>query len=78
MPIKQLSYKTLETLIVENLSTEEWPDTVELITKLRPAKKRGWLTKDELIEICNWKSPRAIRHIKSTVAIQSKKLRKLL
>ena len=65
MPIKNLSYVKLEPLIKDNLSTEEDEPTADLIKKLRPAKKRGWLTKDEMIAICRWKSPRAIRHIES-------------
>lgn len=73
MPIKNLPYAKLEPLIVENLSTEEWDDTSALIKKLRIAKKRGWLTKEELIEICYWKSPRAIWHIRSNRADTIKK-----
>src|SRR4030095_11784987 len=65
MPLRKLPYDTLEPLIADNLSTEEWDATHQLIKKLKPAKKRGWLTKDELIEICYWKSPRAIKHIRS-------------
>ena len=65
MPIKKLFYTTLDELLVEKLSSEEWTDTIPLIKKLRIAKRRGWLEKDELIDICKWKSPRAIWHIKS-------------
>ena len=68
MPVKNLPHNQLEVLIVENLSTEEWPDTAILIKKLQTARKRGWLTKEELIEICYWKSPRAIWHIKSNTS----------
>ena len=53
----------LFALLEDNLSTEEDEPTSDIIKKLRPAKKRGWLTKDEMIAICRWKSPRAIRHI---------------
>jgi hypothetical protein len=65
MPVKSLPYKSIEQLIRKNLSVQEWEPTSELIKKLRNAKKRGWLTKNELIEICRWKSARAIRHILS-------------
>lgn len=74
MPIKELPYDKLEPLIVENLSTEEWDETATLIKELKPAKQRGWLTKDELINICYWKSPRAIRHIKSNRSDTIKKV----
>jgi hypothetical protein len=65
MPVKKLSYNKLDNLIKENLSVEEHLPTADLIKKLRPAKQRGWLNKDEMIDICNWKSPRAIWHIRS-------------
>ena len=65
MPLKKLPYIALEPLIVENLSTIEDHLTLELIKRLRQTRRRGWLTKDELVDICYWKSPRAIRHIKS-------------
>ena len=65
VPLRRLPYDTLDALIEDNLSTEEWDHTCQLIRKLRPAKSRGWLTKPELIEICYWKSPRAIKYIKS-------------
>ncbi len=65
MPVKRLSYNKLDILLKENLSVEEHLPTADLIKKLRPAKQRGWLNKDELIDICNWKSPRAIWHIRS-------------
>ena len=51
MPVKNLSYDKLEPLIKDNLSTDEDLPTTELIKTLRPAKQRGWLTKDELILI---------------------------
>lgn len=65
MPIKKLSFTNLESLIKNYLSNKEHVPTAELIKKLRPAKQRGWLNKDEMIDICYWKSPRAIWHIKS-------------
>jgi hypothetical protein len=65
MPLKNLPYIALEPLIVENLSTIEDHNTLELIKRLRQTRRRGWLTKDELVDICYWKSPRVIRHIKS-------------
>lgn len=32
--------------------------TADLIVRLRPARKRGYLTKGELERVCRWKSPR--------------------
>ena len=65
MPLNKLPYKNLGLLIKKHYSKNEHLQTAELIKKLLPVKKRGWLNKDELIEICRWKSPRAIWHIKS-------------
>ncbi|HET9057839.1 MAG TPA: hypothetical protein VFN30_13420 [Chitinophagaceae bacterium] len=73
MPIKNLSYNKLEPLINDNLSTEEDLPTAALIKKLRSSKKRGWLTKDEMIEICRWKSPRAVRYIEANSKATIKK-----
>lgn len=39
--------------------------TADLIKSLRHVKREKVLTKRELIAICRWKSPRAIRHIKA-------------
>jgi len=38
---------------------------MELIVRLRPAKKRGYVTAAELEAVCHWKSPRAIHHIRA-------------
>lgn len=65
MPLKKLPYKTLDSLIADNLSKEEWEQTVKVINEVKPARQRGWLTKEELVIICRWKSPRVIHHINS-------------
>jgi hypothetical protein len=63
MPAINLPAGKFEKLVEENLSIEEWPDTVLLINEFRMVKQRGWLTKDDLIKVCYWKSPRVIHHI---------------
>lgn len=65
MPLKKLPYKTLDSLIADNLSKVEWEQTVKVINEIKPARQRGWLTKEELVIICRWKSPRVIHHINS-------------
>jgi hypothetical protein len=74
MPIKDLPYNTLEPLVKKHLSTEEWEGTVILMKKFRSVKKNGFLTKEELIQVCYWKSPRAIKYIKSNRADTIKKI----
>jgi hypothetical protein len=63
MALKKLPFKSLKSLIGTHLSTEEDLPTQRAMEKLLPAKKRGYLNKNELVLICRWKSPRAIRHI---------------
>jgi hypothetical protein len=55
-------------LVGAYLSTQEWEDTAEVIRQLRPARERGYLTAAELEVVCRWKSPRAIRYIRSNSA----------
>ena len=74
MPLKKFPYKSIEKLITDNLSFEEWEGTIFKIKELQAAKKRGWLTKDDLIIVCYWKSPRAIHYIKSNRSNTIKKV----
>ncbi len=60
-----MKYKTLHDLLAKELVTEEKPHTVKLIKSLRHVRGDKVLKKSELIEICEWKSIRAIRHIES-------------
>jgi len=68
MAIKKLPYKSLRELIVKNISNEEDYETRKLIDELSVVKQQRYLTKKQLIKICNWKSPRAIQLIKSNSA----------
>lgn len=69
MPLKRLPYKSLKSLLAKNLASHsEEPKTVNLIKELRPAARRGYLTKSELEAICRWKSPRAIKLVRSNPA----------
>ena len=63
MALKKLPFKNLKSLIGTHLSTDEDLPTQTAINKLLPAKQRGYLDKKDLVLICRWKSPRAIRHI---------------
>lgn len=64
MPLKRLPYKRLQHLIGIHLSTKEHPATQNVIDQLSSARERGYLTKPELVKVCQWKSPRAIKHIR--------------
>lgn len=65
MSIHKPKYKTLRDLLANKLVTEEDSATAELIKSLRHVKRVKVLTKPELVSICRWKSPRAIRHIEA-------------
>lgn len=56
-------YQKIEPLLIEHLSVDEWPDTLTLMKEFREVKQRGWLTKNDLVKVCYWKSPRAIHYI---------------
>jgi hypothetical protein len=66
--LRELPYEKLEPLIRDHLCHEESEDTAALIERLRPARRRGYLTPKELEEICRWKSARAIHHVKANTA----------
>ena len=61
MPLKDIPYKRIRSLISIYLTNEESAVTRRFVKKLNDARKRGYLRKSELMEICRWKSPRAIR-----------------
>lgn len=70
MGLRELPYKGLEPLIRHYLPDQESEKATALIKRLRPARRRGYLTPEELEEICRWKSARAIRCIKSNTPQQ--------
>lgn len=76
MPLKKLPYKRLQHLIVIHLNTKEDTETQLVINSLSHAKKRGFLTKPELVKVCRWKSSRTIRHIQQNREVTIKKTTK--
>jgi len=68
MALKELPYPNVSALINDCLSTEEDEETLDLIHRLRRVRGRGYLTRGELEAVCNWKSARAIQHVKSNTA----------
>ena len=65
-------YKNLRSLLAKELIPDEPKKTQDLIVKLRGAQKRGYITKPEFLEICRWKSARAIRHCEKNSASEIK------
>ena len=68
MPLHPVPYDTARPLVKRFLSLDEDEGTADLIRELRAARRRGYLRRSELEAICYWKSPRAIRHIRSNSA----------
>ncbi len=56
-----MKYRDVAELLTAELTREESPVTSQLIEDLRTVRRRGYLTKREFLQICRWKSPRAIR-----------------
>ena len=57
--------RSIGSLVRRNLSPREDETTRALSRTLRRARRRGYLTRSELIAACRWKSPRSIRHVES-------------
>ena len=74
MALRKLPYKRLQHLVGLHLSTKEDNSTQKLIVELSGIRKRGYLTRPELVAICRWKSPRAITHIRRNRAGTIKKI----
>jgi hypothetical protein len=51
-------YSTIEEMIEKNFYDKEEPKTLALMDRLRDAGKRGYLTKDEFLQIGAWKAAR--------------------
>ena len=60
-----MPYRQLQHLIDIHLSTKENPAIQDVMDKLSSVRKRGYLTKLQLITVCRWKSPRAMKHIQN-------------
>lgn len=55
-------YQNITELIKDNLHFKEPLNWQSFFDKISKAKEKGYLTKDEFVEICNWKSSRPKRH----------------
>ena len=65
MPLKNFPFKTIEQIVKKYSNDCEDSYTDYLLKKIRLAKRRGYLNKEELVLISNWKSPRTIKKILS-------------
>ena len=64
MPLSKLKIKKIKFLLRSFFSTKEHREIKKYIREFAPVKKRGYLTKVDLIKVCRWKFPHAKKHIK--------------
>ncbi len=55
---EEKEYSSIIELIKDNLGNNKDSKSIELINKMKNVKERGYLTKEEFVNICMWKSPR--------------------
>jgi hypothetical protein len=60
--VRRLPYASVEALVRDHLVAREDDATAALIERARGARRRGYLTRGEFLEICAWKSARTIGH----------------
>ena len=65
MAVRKPIYESLTGLLAHELVRDEEPETAKLMQSLRHVKHDKVLTKAQLLAICRWKSPRAIRLVES-------------
>jgi len=61
VPLRRLTYRSLEALLARELVREEDAGTAALVRALGPVRRRGAFTRAEFRRMCRWKSPRARR-----------------
>ena len=59
--LKRIPYASLEELLRQELLRGEDPRASQIIQQVRHTRKDKQLSRGEFLQICRWKSPRAIR-----------------
>jgi hypothetical protein len=59
VPLRRLTYRSLDALLARELIREEHEGTAALMRDLRGVRRRGAFTRAEFRMMCRWKSPRA-------------------
>ena len=60
--------RNVEALLRRELVTEEDAATSALMSRLRDARRRGFVSRGEFLAMCRWKSPRALHHYQRNAA----------
>lgn len=72
--IKRIRYKNLRQLLRSELVAEEDPETAALIARLRHVKRDGEFSRGEFLEMCRWKSARAVRRYERNSAARVRRV----
>ena len=76
MALKKIPYQSIDVILKKHLDDNESSYTAYLLNKIRAARKKGYLTKEEFILICNWKSPRSLQLVKQNTSNKIKSITK--
>jgi hypothetical protein len=66
--VGRLPYASVEALVRDHLVDRENEKAATLIERIRPARRRGYLTRDEFLDVCAWKSARTIGRARANSA----------
>jgi hypothetical protein len=72
MAIRRPGYRSLDDLLAHEPIAEEDPPTADIIKRLEHVRSVGKLSRGEFLDICRWKSPRAMGRCRrnSTISIE--------
>ena len=74
MPLGRLPYRSLAELFAAHPLAPEYPATAALIRRLRHVRRTGEFSRAEFIEMCRWKSPRALPLYRRHRAVRIRRL----
>lgn len=62
MGLGRVPYRSVAALLARELVRDEEPGTAALVARLAHVRRRHGFSRAEFLDMCRWKSPRAIRH----------------
>jgi len=68
--LRRPRYRSLGALLRRELRRDEDEATRQLIRRLRHVKRTGAFSRAEFLEMCRWKSPRAMPHYRRNSAVR--------
>jgi 8-oxoguanine DNA glycosylase-like protein len=70
-------YRSLRGLLARELARADTGDTRRLVAELRAVRRRGYMTRNELLKACAWKSPRARRFYEKNSPAEVRRISRL-